>query len=290
MRDFLLIVAAFIAAVVGAAVVAQPLYSALSLAALLEFDKFLKWFALLLAACATIAVLRRRAQLHWRMVGFGAPQQPPLQLLAGGVAIGFVMLASMGGALYLLDIRHVNTHAPLAATFAQLIYSTLPAALAVSLLEETYFRGVQFGMLARSRRTIAAILLPAIFYMSVHFLNPRETAIVANSEWFHGLSLLLAAPAEVCRAGDCAGMATTLLIAGVLLGLVRSLGGHLLLCIGLHTGWIIGIKLTKKLSNFNPDAEWALLASGHDYFTGWLAALWLSVPCVWLIKRLVKKR
>ncbi len=254
----------------------------------LEFDKFVKWLTLLVIALATVCVLKSRGRLHWPSAGFNTPHKPPLRLLGQGFATGFTMLALLGALLYVLDIRVADTDASVFASLVKLVLSVLPAALAVSLIEETYFRGVQFGALARERRTAAAVVLPAVFYASVHFLNPHEVATIQNPDWFYGTPLLFAAPAQICRETDCAGTGATLFMAGVLLGLVRVRGGHLVICIGIHAGWIAGIKLTKELTHFDRDADLAFLAAGHDHFTGVLAALWLAVPCALLIWRLLR--
>lgn len=288
MRDFLFVVAAFIVAVIGAGAGAWPLYTWLGLETWVEFAKFAKWFAILAVAAATVAVLKHRGRLHWADTGFTPASKPAPYLLGAGFAAGFVMLASLGAAFLLLGVRIADDGVSPAAIASNLIFNVIPAALAIALIEEIYFRGVQFGALARERRIAAAAILPAAFYAAVHFLNPQAPAGGAEPGWFHGVTLILSAPAEICRTSGCAGAAAALFTAGVLLSLVRLLGGHLLTCIGIHAGWITGIKLTKQLSDFDLGADLAFLAEGHDRFVGVLAALWLAVPCIWLIRRLVK--
>ena len=285
MRDFLLITAIFITAVIAVSAGAWPLYAALIPEQSLEFGKFVKWSALLTVAIATFIVMKRRGMR--RITLTGTSQRSLLYLLGGGVVIGFVTLATLGAAFYALDIRVADADKSLAEQILKLFISVIPAAIVVSLIEETYFRGAQCGVLMREKKTAMAVVLPAIFYAGVHFLNPPDT-VIDDPEWFYGLTLLLAAPAEICRSSDCVGAAATLFFAGALLGLVRVLGGHLMLCVGIHAGWIAGIKLTRKLTDFNHDSELAFLANGYDHFTGILAAAWLAVLCAWLVKRLVE--
>lgn len=284
MRDFLLVVAVFIIAAAGASAVAWPLYASLSLDQWIEFGKFAKWLAILATAFATVGLLKLRGCLHWTMTGFTALPKPATYLLSTGVAAGFAMLAPLGAVFYLLGIFVPDADATWLESASKLILSILPAALITSLIEETYFRGIQFGTLIREQRTAAAIVLPAAFYAGVHFLNPPEAA-AENPDWFYGTVLLFSAPAEICRAADCIGAGATLFLAGAMLALVRLLGGHLVLCIGIHAGWIIGIKGTKHLTDFDRDADLVFLAGGHDHFSGLLATLWLAVPCVWLMRR-----
>ncbi len=288
MRDFLLVVATFIVVAVGMSAIAWPLYALLPPMPSLEFDKFCKWLTLLAVAIATLGVLKSRGRLHYRSLGFTPPPRPPLYLLGNGLAIGFVVLTTLGATLYLLDIRTADADVSLSDSALRLILAVLPAALAASLIEEVYFRGIQFGTLIRERRIVAAIILPAAFYAGIHFLNPQEAIAVENPDWFYGTTLLLAAPAQICSETDCIGTGATLFMAGVLLALVRAGGGHLITCIGIHAGWIVSIKLTKDLTHFHYDADLAFLANGYDHFTGILAALWLTVPCAGLIQRLIK--
>lgn len=284
------VAAAFIVAVTGAGAAAWPLYTWLALETWIEFAKFAKWFAILAVAAATVAVLKRRGRLHWADVGFTPASRPVAYLLGTGFAAGFAMLASLGVVFLLIGVRTADADVSAAAIASKLIFSIIPAALAISLIEETYFRGVQFGALVRERRIAAAVTLPAAVYTVVHFLNPQTPAGDVEPGWFHGVTLMLSAPAEICRTSDCTGAIVTLFAAGVLLSLVRLLGGHLLTCIGIHAGWIAGIKLTKQMSDFDPGADLAFLAGGHDRFIGVLAALWLAAPCIWLIRRLVKNK
>ena len=288
MRDFILVVTAFIVAATGASAVTWPVHSWLSLEKWIEFDKFAKWFTILAVAIATVGILRARKHLHWPLVGFDAPEKPWPYLLGAGFIAGFIMLGTLGIALYLLDIRVPDTGSLTPENLLGFFLSVLPAALAVSLIEETYFRGVQIGTLVREQRVVSAAIFPAIFYMGVHFLNPDDSITVNIPNWFHGTVILFSAPAAICRETDCVGAGIALFLAGVLLALIRLHGGHLVTCIGIHAGWITGIKLTKELTDFNHNAGLAFLAGGHDRFIGILAAVWLALPCLWLVKRLVK--
>ena len=279
MRNFLIVVMIFALCVVGAGALSWPIYTVLSLPEWIPFDKFAKWLSVLTVAAATVAAFRYR-RLRFSKIDFLPARGTALLPLGFGFIAGFLLLALLSATLYLLEVRVADTDKAFAEILGKLFLSILPTALLVSLIEETYFRGIQCGELMREKRTLAAITLPAIFYSGVHFLNPAEPVPAANPDWFHGLTLLVDAPAEICRASDCAGTAATLLIAGLLLGIVRALGGHLIVCIGIHAGWICAIKLTKALTDFNPGADLAWLAQGQGRFLGVLSAVLLAIPCL----------
>ena len=289
MRDFLLLFTVFIVTATIAGAAAWPLYDGMALERWVDPDKFIKWFALLAVAAATVVTLKHRGLASRTIIGFDA--RPPgagnvigsaANSLGGGFITGVLLLAPLSVALWLFDIRTAQADISLAASAAALapeLFSILLAAFAISLIEEMYFRGVLFGALIRDGRKVAAVLLPAVFYMAVHFLNPREVHAMDIPDWRYGVTLIFSAPAKICGESDCLGAGAALFLAGVLLGLVRLLCGRLVTCIGIHAGWVACIKLTKELTDFNSDAAFAFLAAGHDRFLGVLAALWLTVPC-----------
>lgn len=289
MRNFLIVMVLFAVCVVGASAIAWPVYTALPSMQAVPFDRFTKWFALLTVAAATVGVYRSR-RLEWAAIRFTPAGRPQAATSLGlGLACGILLFSLLSVMLYLLDVRVASVNATPSALVQKLLLSILPTALLISLIEEVYFRGIQCGELIKAKRTLAAVVLPAFFYSGVHFLNPKELARVADPEWFYGLTLLLNAPAGICRVSDCAATAATLLMAGVFLGMVRVLSGNLLVCIGIHAGWIVSIKMTQKLTDFNPDADFAWLARGQDHLGGILATVWLSALCIWLGGKLIRK-
>lgn len=289
MRNFLIILVLFIACVVGACAIAWPVYTSLPLLQKIPFDRFTKWFALLIVATATIGAFRYR-RLEWAKISFTPAGTSALASLGLGLVYGVLLLSLLGVTLYLLDIRVANVTETPPAIVRKLLLSILPTALLVSFIEEIYFRGVQCGELIKAKRTLAAVMLPAVFYSSVHFLNPNELVRVDEPDWFYGLTLLRDAPTAICRTSDCTATAASLLMAGVLLGIVRILSGNILLCIGIHAGWIVSIKTTKRLTDFDPGADFAWLAQGQDHFTGILATAWLTIFCIWTGRRLARKK
>ena len=279
MRNFLIVLTTFCLCAVGVSVVSWPIYTLLPLPQWVPFDKFAKWLTILTVATVTISVFRCR-RLGFSKISFLPAHKPVLPSLGFGFIAGFLLLALLSAILYLLDIRVADMNKSFLEILGKIFLSILPAALLVALIEETYFRGIQCGELIREKRTLAAVTLPAIFYSSVHFLNPGESIPADDPDWFHGLTLLLVAPVEICHASDCMGTAITLFFAGIFLGIVRILGGHLIVCIGIHAGWIAVIKLTKVLTDFNPGTDLAWLAQGQGRVLGLLSAALLAISCL----------
>ena len=66
-----------------------------------------------------------------------------------------------------------------------------------------------------------------------------------------------------------------LLVAGVFLSMVRERTGSVLWAIGIHAGWVMAIKIGKKLTDSDPYAAASWLIS-NDGITGWGSTLWMG--------------
>ena len=83
---------------------------------------------------------------------------------------------------------------------------------------------------------------------------------------------------------DFAGFADSfiaLFAAGLLLSLIRERSGNIALCIGIHAGWVLTIKLTREVTNAATDAPAAFLIGSYDNIIGWAAAVVLGLVTLW---------
>lgn len=111
------------------------------------------------------------------------------------------------------------------------------AAIAVPLIEETFFRGIVLGVLLRKGRRILPIIAVSALFAAIHFLKgpEREPAIVTWTSGFQSIAQAFAGfgdPAMVVSAF------ATLFLIGCILADARVLTNSLWLPIGLHAGWI----------------------------------------------------
>ena len=111
------------------------------------------------------------------------------------------------------------------------------AAIAVPLIEETFFRGIVLGVLLRKGRKFLPIIFVSALFATVHFLkgSEREPAIVTWTSGFQSIAQALSGfgdPAVVASAF------ATLFLIGCILADARVLTNSLWLPIGLHAGWI----------------------------------------------------
>ena len=114
----------------------------------------------------------------------------------------------------------------------------LASALAVGIIEETFFRGGIYGGLRRGGSVGGAVAVSSILYAVLHFCKPTEPAAVNWSTGFTHLGLVFQNfGAQVNWCG-----LVTLILVGVVLALAFEWTQALYLSIGLHTGWVFAIK------------------------------------------------
>lgn len=137
----------------------------------------------------------------------------------------------------------------------------LTAGVAVALLEEWFFRGLLFAILRRAWSTAKALIFLTLFFALIHFLKPPEgTEIVAaDVSWasgFHLLGLIFGSFGDVDFLLAEFAMLTAV---GLVLGLAVLRTGTLWLAIGLHAGWVFGLKwfgaLTRTTRDLR-DGDW----------------------------------
>ena len=241
MKDAARLAAYFIAIIVVGALLAPILFwSAQTLAthgvlpflAKYDFDTFFHR-AILIAALLLLWPLLRISNVqgsadlglwpnpHWgRHVGVGVLLSVIPLLFCGALLI----------ALHAYSFRHVFIWSRLG--------KVLLAAIAVPLIEETFFRGIVLGISLRTGRKLLSIVVVSALFAAVHFLkgSEREPTIVTWTSGFQSIGDAFNGfgdPMMVLAAF------TTLFLIGCILADARVLTHSLWLPIGLHGGWIL---------------------------------------------------
>ena len=164
----------------------------------------------------------------------------------------------------------------------RVLIGALLSATIIALVEEVWFRGGLFTALERSGGPVLALWLGAVVYAAAHFLDlPEDHA--APDGLLAGFIVLGDAAASVFQWRNLDSF-LALLVAGLALGLVRLRDGHVALCIGIHAGWVLTIKVFKKYTYIEPDSPLHALAGAYDGVIGWAAVvpLGLLLLGVWL--------
>ena len=157
------------------------------------------------------------------------------------------------------------------------ILRVLPAALLISVLEESFFRLFFFGSLRKKLSFIWAALLSSSIYSFVHFIKPVKTFSYHQFEWTAGF-VYLQTVFDALLGPQLIMPFIGLSLVGLVLCYTLEKVGALYLCIGLHTGWVVIEKLSKHA--LAPAPGVLETEFGSRFFLVGYPALWLSVALV----------
>ena len=200
-------------------------------------------------------------------------------------ALGLVPAAGLLWALGLIAWR-VGVYAPRHAAFhaGDLVKIAFTAA-AVATAEEAFFRGALQGLVGRTARRGAALVSVAALFAVLHFLKPPENALDHGTvNWLSGFAFL---PKCFWQWGDARlviGGFVTLFLVGLVLGWARGRTRALWLPIGLHAGWVFGLKTFSHFSRHTAPGNFLI---GDDLLHGLAPVLvvLLTGGVVWLSLR-----
>ncbi len=194
-----------------------------------------------------------------------------------GWLIGVVHVALLGGLHVVVGAREWNWELT-PERFGGYILS----GLAVGLIEEFIFRGGLCLSLRQlsERHLVGVVLIGSVFFALVHFPHAEHLpgSVTGMSGWqmWSDLGRQFLDPAEVVQRW------IGLWLVGLCLAVAALRTGSLWLPIGLHAGWVCGIKSNNRISDATAEAS-GLLWGGHplDGIAAWvflLGLLW------WLMK------
>ncbi len=189
--------------------------------------------ALLVAAVALLWPFFRSMNVR-RMADLGLESNPVwLRDVAAGFFFAAIPLLCCGAVFVAL---HVFSLRPgfLWPVFGR----TALAAIAVSLIEEAFFRGLILGILLRSGRVYLSIFATSALFAVVHFLKaPERTSTIVT--WTSGFNSIAHSFAQFADPMFVAAAFTTLFLIGWILADARVRTRSLWLPIGLHAGWVL---------------------------------------------------
>lgn len=254
---------------------------------LLAKTPFARFFnrAILVAALVLLVPWLRWLGLR-RMADLGL--QPSAQRLKDGLLGAGIALVGM--ALVSALILALGWSVPRATIRPERLLEALASGVAVGFLEEYFFRGALFGLLRRHLSWPKALAFLSVFFAVLHFLKPHRAAKkLTPDHWYSGFELL---PYSVYRFKDPMLVGTglvTLVIFGWILGYVVVKKRSLAMAIGLHGGWVFGLKAFSFTTKRVGRADWWL---GKDLTMGIVPVtlLLLSLGFLyWLLEMRVPK-
>lgn len=192
--------------------------------------------------------------------------------LGWGLLLGIASLSIISAVLLVLNLRVIR---PDLITdpghWVEVVIRSGLAAMLIAVIEEAWFRGALQTVITRIFSAPSAILAISAFYALSHFLRPDATVDGQPVQFLSGFTALLSGVVSFPLAA-MADSILALFIAGVLLGILRARHGNIAMCIGVHAGWVFVIKVYKKFTYINPQAELNALVGQYDGVLGWLAA------------------
>jgi len=164
----------------------------------------------------------------------------------------------------------------------------LVTALTVAILEEIFFRGVIFKGLLEDLKPVAAFALSSLFYSAIHFLKPAEEFSLTGLDPWAGVRYLADAFIPFLDPALLPGIFGLFLI-GLVLSYAFFRTGSLYLSMGLHAGWIFGLKTIRVYGDFRrEDLGWLFGSTDPKLVSGvavWIVILAVGTVVHWITRK-----
>lgn len=227
-----------------------------------------------------------------QQLGFAARPVFFKQLLQG-LGLGLLTLLPIFIVLWAVKINVFDATKvwTLGSVLAKLGY-TLFLALLISLIEEPLFRGILLTGLRKKMPLALAIVVSAVYYSALHFLDNNVAISAQDVHFFTGFKLLKGAFLNVFNPMMFSSF-ISLMVVGIFLGIVRTqVKTSLGVCIGCHASWVWQIKMSKSLFNTNLWSDYIYLVGSYDAIVGPLVTGWLLLEIIryFVYQRINKSR
>ena len=251
----------------------------------IERAQFTRYFNRAVLVCALLFIwpLRRWVRLERSLLPAWAPFNAGIKQWAAGfflaagllLALGFIFL-KMGAYQLRPDARWLKLGEP------------ITAALGAGIVEEFFFRGLLLGLLLRTMSTRSALFSLTLVFALIHFLKPPEGWQINDAAvtWSSGFLVLQQIALGFGDVQFLLAEFATLFAVGWVLAQVRMQTGALWAGIGLHGGWVFGLKYFSALTTYT--GSW-LPWIGANLKVGLMPLLTVLVTG-WLASRVLRAR
>ena len=227
-----------------------------SFAAWRHGPSFEQIFAGLFIAAGAILVLASPSLLRLKLLRDAGIAAKDRAHVLYGFVLAVASMALLGFVMYLSGALAPGVSDPLSSVLRSL-GKALMTAMMVGFLEELFFRGILFRGLLEDSRPAIAFAAANLFYSASHFFKPPENFITGGIDPFAGFRFLALCLAPFLDPPAILPGLIGLFIIGIVLSYALLRTGSLYLAIGLHAGWIFGIKALPLFGEFSrEDLGW----------------------------------
>lgn len=285
MPALLIFIAYFAIALLSGAAISYPVHRLLENWFELDFDRVASRSVLLMAIILFIAMYKKLGFNSWQAIGYTSDKRQFFSDISKGIGFGILIMLPVIVGLLITKNRTIDMgwEASL-INVVGLIITSLIAGLIIGFIEETLFRGAMLGAIKKHSSATFAVVVTSLFYALVHFIQPDLELDTDTLNWASGFVLLKSALPGVADIAAIMDSFMALFLAGALLSLVMLRTGKIALCIGIHAGWVIAIKVFKRVTDSNPASEYAFLTGSYDKVIGYLAAISIVIFIILILK------
>jgi uncharacterized protein len=206
-----------------------------------------------------------------------------------GVFLAVASFAVVVGIMAVVNVFHPTLRLAFAEGMARILEAVM-AGLTVGVIEEVFFRGMIFKGLREDWGLWGAYVAANAFYAATHFIKPAQQSYPEGlNPWLGFVHLAHTFQLFMDPAGIVAGFFGLFLL-GLVLSYAFVRTGSLYLSIGLHMGWVMGIKTIKVYGTYTrPDLGWFFGSTDPKFVSG--VVTWVGFVAVALVvHRLTRNR
>ncbi len=281
MPALIVFIAFFILALLFSALLAYPAFIFLSNWFEVDFERVISR-CVLIVIIITLPVLFKIFRFNsWQQIGYTTKQKDFWAQLFKGFALGVLIMLPIIIGLLITNTRVIDTDWNWSIHhIVGLLITAALSGLLIALIEETLFRGIMFTAIQKQASTLFAIISTSFIYAIVHFLQPEAYLAQNSINWTSGFNVVKNAFDPLLYPAQYFDSFIALFFAGVLLAMIKNNTNKLVICIGVHTGWVFAIKTFKRMTDTNIDSNFIYLVGSYDKVIGYLAAFCIILAII----------
>jgi len=243
---------------------------------ILALNKAIKYGAMVMCAIFIVPAMKYRRLYSKEIVGYLEPKMLFIQNICKGFGFSVILLLPLIISFAVFDVRNISFNLiKIDNIFFYTLVMTIFVSFLISIIEESFFRGILIQTDTKKIKAIFVITFAAIVYSLFHFIK-IPFIFEENIYWNTGLIELVNVFFNFFNTIHY-DAALTLIMFGLLLGVVRFNLKTISYGIGIHTGFVFTIKIFKQSSVVNSESNFDFLLSTYDHFLGNLASIWVAI-------------